>query len=600
MITREALYHRPKQAFAYVYEDEKLHIRFRSKKGEIKKIFIRFGDPYNWEKGGGGGNLVSENAFGWVSTGEILMEKEAESELFDHWIATVEPEFKRLRYAFIIENDDENFVYGEKNIIDITTENREKELSNMGNFFCFPYVHEIDSIQNIDWVKDAIFYQIFPERFCNSDESLNPKDCEPWGAEPKYFNFMGGDLNGITSKIDYIKNLGVNALYLCPVFEAPSNHKYDTTNFKKIDPHFGTNEDFKKLVDTCHENGMKVMIDAVFNHVGRDFPQWKDVLENQEDSIYKDWFVIKKFPVRKYENHDVDKHQLEYASFAFSPFMPKLNTKNPEVREFLIDIATYWIKEFDIDAWRLDVANEIDHSFWREFRKEVKDIKPECLILGEIWHDPLPWLDGSQWDSVMNYPLTDAINKFFADETVDACEFSNQVNKIITDLPLNYSEMAFNLLDSHDTQRIITRANSLEQTMMAYLFQFSQPGSPCIYYGGEIGLEGSDDPDNRRTMPWDESLHNLELKAFIKKLIELRNEHQAFKKAPKFIYANDKQLIYYKDDIYFIFNNDNETEISTDLKGDFINLINDEEVTINEEIKLKKHQFLILKRKETK
>jgi len=601
MITREALYHRPKQAFAYAYDEDHLHIRFRSKKNEIKKIILRFGDPYNWEKGGGGGNLVAENAFGWVATDEIFMEKEAETELFDHWIATIKPEFRRARYAFIVEDEDEKLIYGEKTIVELGTEKDEAHLQDMGNFFCFPYLHKIDNFSELEWVKNAVFYQIFPERFCNGNPELNPKDCLPWGSKPEWFNFMGGDLEGIISKIDYLKDLGVNALYLCPVFESPSNHKYDTTNFKKIDPHFGTNEDFRHLVDLCHENGIKVMIDAVFNHVGRDFPQWKDVLEHQEESKYKDWFIIKKFPVPKYDGYDVDKYKLEYASFAFSPFMPKLNTSNKEVREFLLDIASFWIKEYDVDGWRLDVANEIDHSFWREFREEVKQIKEDVLILGEIWHDPLPWLDGSQWDSVMNYPLTAAINSFFADNETTAKEFMHQVNKISTDLPVNFNQLAFNLLDSHDTERILSRADTLEQAKMAYLFQFSQPGSPCIYYGGEIGLDGESDPDNRKAMPWNEEDHDLEFKSYIKKLISLRNEYQAFKNAPVFIYSEDKQLVYKKDDLYFIFNNDNQATIHHhELDGEFINLLDDSTLNLNQSIKLAKHQFYVLKRKEIK
>jgi glycosidase len=341
------------------------------------------------------------------------------------------------------------------------------------------------------------------------------------------------------------------------------------------------------------------MIDAVFNHVGRNFPQWLDVIEHQEDSIYKDWFIIHKFPVPKYDTYDIDKYNLEYASFAFSPFMPKLNTRNPEVRAFLLDIATFWIKEFDIDGWRLDVANEIDHSFWREFRTEIKSIKEDCLILGEIWHDPLPWLDGSQWDSVMNYPLTDAINKFFADQEVNAKEFVYQVNKVATNLPVNFNQLAFNLLDSHDTKRILSRAPSKEQAMMAYLFQFSQPGAPCIYYGGEIGLYGEDDPDNRRAMPWDESEHDMSFKAFIQKIIALRKHYPAFKKAPQFIYFEGNQLVYKKDDLYFIFNNDQASSIYHDeLDGRFTNLLDDKIYNLSKGIELSTHQFLVLEREE--
>jgi len=604
MITKEALYHRPKGAFAYAYDKEKLHIRIQTKKNEVKKIILKYGDPYNWEKGGDGGNLNAEDAYGWVGTNEILMEKEGVTEYFDHWIASAKPEFKRTRYAFILEDDDEKILYGEKKIVTLNEENTQSELQNMGNFFCFPYLHEMDVSSNPSWVKDAIFYQIFPERFCNGNENLNPENCEAWGSKPKYFNFMGGDLEGVISKLDYLVDLGINAIYFCPIFESPSNHKYDTTNFKKVDPHFGTNETFKELVEQAHERGIKIMIDAVFNHIGRDFPQWLDVLKNQEDSLYKDWFHIKEFPVKKHQDYGVPKDQLGYESFAFSPFMPKLNTSNRDVRDFLLDIAAFWVSEFDIDGWRLDVANEVDHSFWREFRQTIKSIKDDCLILGEIWHDPLPWLNGDQWDAVMNYTLTDAINDFFARGVTDAKEFMYAVNKVYTSLPINANEVGFNLLDSHDTKRIITIADgNLDKTKLAYLFQFSQPGSPCIYYGGEIGLDGGSDPDCRKAMPWDEKDHNLEFKSFIKKLIDLRKTNQVLKQPIKWVYANQKQVIYKKEDvnhtIYFIINNSNDNykfDLSDEIFGEVIDMFTNQKIELESGITLKPYSFKMFKK----
>ncbi len=177
----------------------------------------------------------------------------------------------------------------------------------------------------------------------------------------------------------------------------------------EIDPQFGDKETFKKLVDACHQRGIRVMLDAVFNHSGLYFGPFQDVLKNQEKSKYTDWFHLHEFPVK-------DVYPPNYDTFGYVESMPKLNTENPEVRSYFLDVASYWIEEFDIDGWRLDVANEVDHSFWKAFRKRVKSIKPDLYILGEIWHDALPWLEGDQFDAVMNYPLTLAGLDYIAKE----------------------------------------------------------------------------------------------------------------------------------------------------------------------------------------
>lgn len=188
--------------------------------------------------------------------------------------------------------------------------------------------------------------------------------------------FFGGDLQGVIDHLDHLVELGINGIYFCPIFEAYSNHKYDTINYLNIDPAFGDKETFKKLVDECHRRGIKVMLDAVFNHIGDTSPQWQDVIKNGKDSPYADWFHIHEFPVSYQESADFEQaSNITYDVFAFAPHMPKLNTANPEVKAYLLEIAKYWIEEFDIDAWRLDVANEVDHQFWKEFRKVCDETK---------------------------------------------------------------------------------------------------------------------------------------------------------------------------------------------------------------------------------
>ena len=221
-----------------------------------------------------------------------------------------------------------------------------------------------------DWVKDAIFYQIFPERFQNGNRANDPEGSEPWGSKPKLFNFMGGDLDGVIQKLPYLKDLGVNAIYFNPLFEAPtSNHKYDTANYMKIDPSFGDMDTFRTLIREAHKLGIKVLLDAVFNHSGDSHWAFKDAEKNGPESKYWNWYLFHGFPV-------VKSPKPNYESWWGFASLPKFNEYNPEVREHLFKVAEFWSKE-GIDGWRLDVPNEVrDMNFWREFRSPRKAYQP--------------------------------------------------------------------------------------------------------------------------------------------------------------------------------------------------------------------------------
>ena len=266
---------------------------------------------------------------------------------------------------------------------------------------------------------------------------------------------------------------------------------------------------------------MKIMLDAVFNHIGDQSTQWQDVLKYGENSIYKDWFHIQDFPVVK-ENL-VNKRELSYHTFAFESYMPKLNTANPQVRDYLLSVATYWIEEFDIDAWRLDVANEVDHQFWRDFRKAVLAKKPELYILGEVWHTSQPWLNGDEFHAVMNYPLSDSIKDYFLRGVKKTPQFIDEINSQSMYYRQQISEVMFNLLDSHDTERILATAKGDSQLVKsALVFLFLQRGTSCIYYGTELELDGGPDPDCRRVMPWERVSDSNDMLNFMKKLIQIR------------------------------------------------------------------------------
>lgn len=498
---REAIYHRPKDNYAYVCTNNELHIQIRTKKRDVKKVTLVHGDPYEW------------NEKQWATT-TTAMKKSGSDQLFDYWFVAIDPPFKRIRYGFILEDDQESICYTEKGYYS------EPPLDDTAYYFCFPFIHNADIFHAPSWVKNTVWYQIFPERFSKSNQASKLQGILPWGSEgPTPTNFFGGNIEGITQKIDYLKELGISGIYLTPIFKAFSNHKYDTIDYLEIDPQFGTKETFKEFVSVCHQNGIKIMLDAVFNHSGFYFMQFQDVLKNGGKSRFKDWFHIHSFPVETEPTPNYD-------TFAFTPYMPKLNTENPEVKEYLLEVGRYWVKEFNIDGWRLDVANEVDHAFWREFRKKVKAIKPDLYILGEIWHDSLPWLQGDQFDAVMNYPCTTNILNLLAKHRITVKEFIENMTHVIHMYPKTINEVAFNLVGSHDTPRILTECGeNIQQLMQVFTLLLTFIGTPCIYYGDEIGLTGAQDPGCRKCMEWDPEKQNRELFKHIQKLIRLRKDN---------------------------------------------------------------------------
>jgi cyclomaltodextrinase / maltogenic alpha-amylase / neopullulanase len=525
-VFKEAIYHRPKDNYAYACTNNILNITIRTKKNDLKKVTLIHGDPYEWE----------DNQ--WQTT-TIPLKKSGSDQLFDYWFTAIAPPFRRLRYGFILDDGTETLCFTEKGFYS------EPPLDDTAYYFCFPYMNNADIFKAPSWVKDTVWYQIFPERFANGDKSHDPEDVLAWGSEePTPTNFFGGDLKGVIQNIPYLKELGITGIYFTPLFKAFSNHKYDTIDYMEIDPQFGTKETFKELVNVCHENGIKVMLDAVFNHSGFYFPPFQDVLEKGENSLYKDWFHIHEFPI-------ITKPLPNYDTFAFTPFMPKLNTENPEVKEYLLEAGRYWVREFDIDGWRLDVANEVDHAFWREFRKEVKAIKPDLYILGEIWHDSIAWLRGDQFDAVMNYPFTTNILKLFAKQSITVKEFVESMTGVIHMYTRNINEAAFNLVGSHDTPRILTECEEdLDRVKQVFTLMLTFIGTPCIYYGDEIGMTGTQDPGCRKCMEWDKENQNTDLFHHIQRLIQLRQEHPLLRNAGELSFVDpehhDKCLAYMK------------------------------------------------------
>ena len=550
-----AIYHRPESEYAFLLDKETMHIRIRTAKNDIQKVEIVYGDPYA---------IRSLNSNWYLQ--KVPMKKGLSTDVYDYWTISIKEPKHRVAYGFYLtDTEGEEVLYNDQGI---KTSYSQEYLKNENNYFRMPFFQEIDMFKAPQWVRDTVWYQIFPERFANGDPELNPEGTKAWDStvHPGRQDFYGGDLQGILDHLDHLVDLGVNGIYFNPIFKAPSNHKYDTEDYFEIDPHFGDKKLFKKLVDEAHKRGIKVMLDAVFNHIGDQSPQWQDVIKNGKDSKYADWFHINKFPVSYTPTDNFEfSSDATYETFDYTPHMPKLNTANPEVQEYLLSIATYWIKEFDIDAWRLDVANEIDHHFWRRFHDATTALKPDFYILGEIWHTSQPWLQGDQFTGVMNYAYTEAIKEHFLTHEIDALEMKNKLNQQLMLYNDQADSMMFNVLDSHDTARIKTLANDdMELVKQIFAFTFVQPGTPSIYYGTEYGMTGENDPDDRKPMVWDENLQDHDMYQFMQHLIDVRKQitNELNVKDLKWDVANDGLIKLSYNNIHAVFNT---TQSATDL-----------------------------------
>jgi cyclomaltodextrinase len=372
-----------------------------------------------------------------------------------------------------------------------------------------------------EWVQDSVFYQIFPDRFANGDPSNDPPNVQPWGSLPTTYGFQGGDLRGMIQRIDYLLDLGITAIYLNPIFKATSNHRYNTTDPYCIDPRLGSMEDFRELLDLAHRHGMRVILDGVFNHCGRGFFAFQDLLENESHSAYRDWFHVRRLPLDAYGPGKAE----AYVAWWGIRSLPKFNTRNPDARRYLLDVGRYWIEQ-GADGWRLDVPNEIDDdSFWAEFREGVKAANPEAYLLGEIWEVDPRWVGPGQFDGLMNYPVRQALVGLVADGSLTVSAFDRRMREALAAYPPEHGRAHYVPLGSHDTERVrMLCGGDVKKVRLMALLQFALPGAPAIYYGDEIGLEGGKDPDSRRAFPWQESEWEGGLREHYRALIRVRRQ----------------------------------------------------------------------------
>jgi len=438
-----------------------------------------------------------------------------------------------------------------------------------------------------DWVQDAVFYQIFPDRFAKSEVVPKPSGLQPWGSPPTVHGYQGGDLIGVVERMDYLADLGVNALYFNPIFRSASNHRYHTHDYFTVDPMLGGNAAARRLFDAAHAHGIRVVLDGVFNHASRGFFQFHDILENGQNSPYLDWFHIQDWPL-----HPYGYGRPNYTCWWDNPALPKFNTTTQAVRNFLLEVVRYWI-EFGADGWRVDVPNEIDDdTFWREFRNIAKGANPEAYLVGEIWDDATRWMQGDQFDAVMNYPLGRAALGFFAAETLDEQSrpggfrvrplmgraFANEVDRLLARYPWPVTLAQLNLLESHDTARFLHQAGGdLDALKLATLFIATAPGAPCFYYGSEVGVTGGPDPDSRRAFPWDQSVWDRGLLQWTREAIRLRHSHPALRRGDfRRLYASDGLYVYgrrYEEDAAVVAFNASRTEAA--ITADVSDLLHD-------------------------
>lgn len=496
-MNKHAILHMPDSAYAFALSENRLCLRLRAARGEIRQCLLFYGDRADPNRR--------------VMMTAVKMALVASDRLFDYFEADFTVAVQRICYYFWLSDGNEDVYYysGEFTLTPAADRSR---------LYQFPYIRREDIVSVPEWAKKAIIYQIFPDSFATGKRSISGEKrirTAPCGALCECR--LGGTLSGITENLDYIRDLGANCIYLNPIFTAGAYHKYDTIDYYSIDPCFGTMEDFREMVDACHEMGIRVILDGVFNHCGWNFFAFRDVCEKGEGSAYRDWFYRLEFPV--------DPQSLNYAAFAYVRQMPKLNTGNPEVVDYFCNVGRYWIREAGIDGWRLDVANEVNHDFWRAFRRAVREENPEALLIAEVWEDAEQWLNGDQFDSAMNYRFTEICKAFFAKNEISVEEFDNRLGYMRMRYKRPVSQVQMNLLDSHDVPRFLHHCGGdVRRLRLAALFSMTWEGIPSIFAGDEKGITGATEEEYRKAMVWEDNPQSAGLTAYYKRIIAIRKD----------------------------------------------------------------------------
>lgn len=495
---KAAIIHNPDNYFFYSTKKDTFTVKLMVQAGDVDGVVLHYRDKY----------IPLDKL---DTRAQTSMHRVAGDGIYDYFEAEIKVNMLCIRYYFEIRDMEGEITYYGNYAFHKTEPAVIEEM-----FDCPQLSREEERYEAPGWAKGKVVYQIFVDRFA-SDKDV-PEE-EWYRQDLNHRDSLHGSLKGITQSIPYLKNLGVDVLYLTPIFKANSSHKYDTVDYMQIDPDFGTAEDLKNLTSAAHGAGIYIVLDAVFNHTSRDFFAFRDLQEKQQNSRYKDWYYVDEYPAR-------GELMPTYRSFSYFGGMPKLNCRNPEVRKFVCDVVKYWTEECHVDGWRLDVADEIGRDFWREFRRTMRKVNPQLLIVGEIWHFNGSYLTGDQWDSVMNYHFTDAVKGFLLEKKLTAKEFAEKLDFVRGRLKGETVPYLWNLIDSHDTPRFMTQADGKKELLkLAAALQLLLPGMPMIYYGDEVGMTGEKGSGCRRGMLWDEERQDRELLGFYRKLLAVRRQN---------------------------------------------------------------------------
>ena len=493
--------------FAYGVGRNTLRVVVRTARDAVSGGKVRFNDRYAWEEDDYAPLREEASLWLYASDGDV-----------QYWAADLRLHPPRLRYRFGLQSIDGVRWYGWDGLRDEPAPN---------GAFEFAYLAEGDQPDSPAWAEGATFYHIFPDRFARGDRPHRQGPVQDWDVPPGKRSFLGGDLDGITQNLDYISSLSVDALYVTPIFSSPSNHKYDTTDYFSVDPDFGGNAALRRLVEALHARGMRLLLDGVFNHAGAQWPPFLDVQRQGRSSPYARWFYLA-------DENEVaaGKGALGYETWSVNvASLPKLRTSEPALREMICRIGRFWVQEYGIDGWRLDVANEVDHRLWRAFRGAVREVQPEAFLLGEIWSAAMPWLRGDQLDSVMNYPFRRAILDYAGGAELDGRGFLDAIDSVRAAYPEPTHGFLYNLLGSHDAERPLTACGGERARFgLASALLFCLPGAVSIYYGDEVGMEGGDDPESRGGMIWDETRRDARLLGLYRRLGGLRRDLPALRR----------------------------------------------------------------------
>ena len=478
-MNKYAIHHIPDSEYAYPLNETTLRLVLKTARGErLKEVGVLWNNKYDFCE----------------CRQYARMRRLCSDELYDYYICDLSSADVRFAYIFLLTlpNDDE-YYFSEEGV---TSEYDFKH--GYYTFFQYPFINETDIIKTNPWAKDAVVYQIFIDRFKRGDsEKDDTYITQPWNAVSGPKDLAGGDLKGILEKLDTIRDMGFNTLYLTPIFRSPSNHKYNVTDYTKIDPMFGKNADMYALLEAVHARGMHVILDTVFNHCDESNPLFMDVKEKGRASEFYDWFIVHGDFPEKY-----DAKTCNYEIFADCPYMPKWNTSNPKVREYLIQIALTCLS-WGVDGLRLDVADEVSHALWRELKSAAGEKYPNAVLIGEVWHENKMYLGGDEFDGVMNYKLQKTFTDYFAHGRLSAREAADKINHAVMGHRRQTNEMMLNFLDNHDTPRFLRLCGEDETKLCTALVAlYFSMGMPCVFYGTELPLTGDGDPDCRRTYDW--------------------------------------------------------------------------------------------------